>query len=308
MNQSLTGAEAVRRKIETLSTTLSLPTVRRALGVMEGEHGTTRRGGEDDPLGVRDYTAEDESRLIDWKASARNGKPMVLERERLVTSRIYLMMNVGSSMNGTCETGETAGEVAANALCAFAALSAKRHDDIRLVFADSSIITSKPFKGGLGAFEHELDRRFSQGFEQPDNVGALFNYAKTLNDRGSVVVIATEEHELDAIKTTAIRRVAAHHPLVVVSVATLNPFRRTPLGDITDGTSGRRVPAFLMKDKTAKALEDHREYIASRMEVELKRNGAKLIRARSSQAMLSNFITALSTAFSWGNASQEWNL
>ncbi|KFI45391.1 Protein of unknown function DUF58 [Bifidobacterium bohemicum] len=307
MSSSTTGAAAVRRKIESLSTMLNLPTARRALGLMEGEHRTARRGGDDDPMSIRDYTAEDESRLIDWKASARNGRPMVLEREHLSTSRIYLMLNVGVSMNGTCENGETAGEVAANALCTFAALSARRHDEIHLVFADGVTIASKPFRGGLGTFERELDGRLDQGFTGSDNIAALFDYAKTLNDHGSIVVIATEEHELDSVEPTAIRRVAADHPLVVVSVSTLNPFRRHHLGAVTDGSSGRRVPAFLINEQSATAHDAHREYLARRLEGELKRNGARLIRAGSSQAMLSSFVTTLSKASNWGGTGLERN-
>lgn len=45
----------IRRKIEALGNSLSLPTVRKALGVLEGEHASNRRGGNDDPMDIRVY-------------------------------------------------------------------------------------------------------------------------------------------------------------------------------------------------------------------------------------------------------------
>ena len=86
------SSDSVRKKIEALGTQLSLPTVRKALGALEGEHASGRRGGSGDAMDVHAYEPGDESRLIDWKTSARQGRPMVVERERLSTSRVWLRM------------------------------------------------------------------------------------------------------------------------------------------------------------------------------------------------------------------------
>ena len=130
------SSDSVRKKIEALGTQLSLPTVRKALGALEGEHASGRRGGSGDAMDVHAYEPGDESRLIDWKTSARQGRPMVVERERLSTSRVWLLMDVGLEMTGVCPSGERAWQVAANALRMFAALSLRRSDDISLVFGD----------------------------------------------------------------------------------------------------------------------------------------------------------------------------
>ena len=148
---------SVRKKIEALGTQMSLPTVRKALGVLEGEHASGRRGGGGDVMDMRAYEPGDESRLIDWKTSARQGRPMVVQRERLSTSRVWLLMDVGREMTGICPSGEQAYEVAANALRMFAALSMRRADDISLVFGDESSITRIPFNGGFAQFERTLD-------------------------------------------------------------------------------------------------------------------------------------------------------
>lgn len=47
------SSDSVRKKIEALGTQLSLPTVRKALGALEGEHASGRRGGSGDAMDVQ---------------------------------------------------------------------------------------------------------------------------------------------------------------------------------------------------------------------------------------------------------------
>lgn len=51
----------IRRKIEALGTTLSLPTVRKALGILEGAHASDKRFGADDVMDIRIYEPGDEA-------------------------------------------------------------------------------------------------------------------------------------------------------------------------------------------------------------------------------------------------------
>lgn len=156
-SHSSSSDDRIRRKIEALGNSLSLPTVRKALGVLEGEHASNRRGGNDDPMDIRVYGPGDEARLIDWKASARLGRPMVVQHARQATSQVWLLCDVGEEMTGGCASGEPAYAVAGNALRMFAALSLRRSDDVSLVFADAHSITRMPFNGGFAQFERTLD-------------------------------------------------------------------------------------------------------------------------------------------------------
>lgn len=191
------SSDSVRKKIEALGTQLSLPTVRKALGALEGEHASGRRGGSGDAMDVHAYEPGDESRLIDWKTSARQGRPMVVERERLSTSRVWLLMDVGLEMTGVCPSGERAWQVAANALRMFAALSLRRSDDISLVFGDESSITRVPFNGGFAQFERTLDKALDRDWDHHRNIDALLEYARRIKDREALIVLATDEHAME---------------------------------------------------------------------------------------------------------------
>ena len=153
MIDQIRSDDPIRRKIETLGTTLSLPTVRKALGILEGAHASNKRFGADDVVDIHAYEPGDEAKRIDWKTSARAGRPMVVQRERPSTSKAWLLLDVGQEMTATCPSSEQAYQVAANALCMFAALSLRRGDEVSMVFGDSASITRVPFNGGLAQNE-----------------------------------------------------------------------------------------------------------------------------------------------------------
>lgn len=289
------SSDSVRKKIEALGTQLSLPTVRKALGVLEGEHASGRRGGSGDAMDVHAYEPGDESRLIDWKTSARQGRPMVVERERLSTSRVWLLMDVGLEMTGVCPSGERAWQVAANALRMFAALSLRRSDDISLVFGDESSITRVPFNGGFAQFERTLDKALDRDWDRHRNIDALLEYARRIKDREALIVLATDEHAMEERHITTIRRITRTHPMVLIDVATMNPFKAVSSRHApADGLSARRVPAFLRNAKAAAEVDTHRAYMAAALEQELTRAGSHIIRAASSESMFDRFVALVS--------------
>ena len=98
MIDQIRSDDPIRRKIETLGTTLSLPTVRKALGILEGAHASNKRFGADDVVDIHAYEPGDEAKRIDWKTSARAGRPMVVQRERPSTSKAWLLLDVGQEM------------------------------------------------------------------------------------------------------------------------------------------------------------------------------------------------------------------
>lgn len=291
------SSDSVRKKIEALGTQLSLPTVRKALGALEGEHASGRRGGSGDAMDVHAYEPGDESRLIDWKTSARQGRPMVVERERLSTSRVWLLMDVGLEMTGVCPSGERAWQVAANALRMFAALSLRRSDDISLVFGDESSITRVPFNGGFAQFERTLDKALDRDWDHHRNIDVLLEYARRIKDREALIVLATDEHAMEERHITTIRRITRTHPMVLIDVATMNPFKAVSSRHApTDGLSARRVPAFLRNAKAAAEVDTHRAYMAAALEQELTRAGSHIIRSASSESMFDRFVALVSRA------------
>ncbi|KAB7791412.1 DUF58 domain-containing protein [Bifidobacterium leontopitheci] len=300
MIRSRAKDDSVRRRIEALGSSLSLPTVRKALGVLEGEHSSTRRGGSDDPMDVRVYEPGDEARLIDWKSSARMGRPMVTSHARSATSRVWLLCDVGREMTAGCARGdETAWQVAANGLRMFAALSLRRSDEVSLVFGDAKSITRLPFHGGFAQFERTLDAALDRDWSHGRNIDALLDYARRIRDRQALIVIATDELAFGKRHIQAMAALAATHPVVLISVSLANPF--DPAGaarGLYDGSTGRRVPAMLRSARAAEDVDLHRRYVAAALDHELSRRGSWVVRAASSDMMFDSFVRLVSRSLS----------
>lgn len=290
------SSDPIRAKIEAMGNRLNLPTVAKALGVIEGEHSSRRPGGSDELMEVRAYEAGDEARLIEWKTSARQGRPMVIRRERLVTSRVWLLLDVGREMTASCESGEMAYQIAANALRMFAALSLRRSDEISLVFGDAASITRVPFNGDFYQFERTLDSALERKWEHTRNIDALLTYARRIKDRNALIVLATDEHALTKEHLQEIHRITHTHPLTLIDVATANPFAAATGATVTDALSGRRLPAFLRDKHAAAEVNTHREYMAAALKRELSHMGGHMIHAGSSEAVFNDFIRLVSRA------------
>lgn len=292
--------DPIRRKIETLSKSLSLPTVRKAMGILEGEHPSSARFGNDGIMDIRPYDMSDEARHIDWKISARSGRPMVVQRERLSSSRVYLLCDVGTQMKASCTSGEYAYQVAANALCMFAALSLRRSDDITLMLVDAQQATHVPFHGSFAQFEHTLDREMHRRIgTAPRDIDALLDCARHICDRNALIVIVSQEHAFEERHIAQIRQLTQQHPLLVVDVAVINPFTVTPVKSqpnarIVDENNHRYVPAFLRSQQSAQEIETHRAYNRTALEHVLSHSGAQLLYAASSQAMFEQFVQRIS--------------
>lgn len=292
--------DSVRRRIESLAVSLSLPTVRKALGILEGEHRSQQRGGVDDVLDIHAYEAGDEARRIDWKISARSGRPMVVQRERQASSTVHILLDGGAHMQATCVSGERAIDVAANACDMLAALSLRRSDDISLVIGNERKITRMPFHGGFAQFERSLDTAIAHhDWQTKGNMQALLEYALRIRDRHALIVAVTCEQTLTSAHLPLIHRIAQSHPFILIDVGTINPFLEHPVQGrgrvaVMDGNSSRRVPAFFINEKAASQVAHHREFMVSQLRKECSSVGSVFIHADSSESMFHECIRMIS--------------
>lgn len=303
MIDQIRSDDPIRRKIETLGTTLSLPTVRKALGILEGAHASNKRFGADDVVDIHAYEPGDEAKRIDWKTSARAGRPMVVQRERPSTSKAWLLLDVGQEMTATCPSSEQAYQVAANALCMFAALSLRRGDEVSMCSA-----TALPSPGCRsrwpGAVRTNLGYGIAARVDQAPQYRRVAGIrAPHSGQRGA----GRHRHRGACVGGTAferIRTIARTHPMVLIDVATINPFDVSHARVVLDGAGKRRVPAFLRRGNTAGQVRTHREYLAASIRHELNRCGSTVIRSDSSERMFHEFVRMVSTALAQSTRNQ----
>lgn len=206
-------------------------------------------------------------------------------------------------MTAACPSSEQAYQVAANALCMFAALNLRRGDEVSMVFGDSASITGCRSTVAWRS-SNEPWTGIAARVDQARNIDALLEYARRIRDKEALVVIATEEHALEERHLSAIRTIARTHPMVLIDVATINPFDVSHARVVLDGAGKRRVPAFLRRGNTAGQVRTHREYLAASIRHELNRCGSTVIRSDSSERMFHEFVRMVSTALAQSTRNQ----
>ena len=207
-------------------------------------------------------------------------------------------------MTGTCVSGEQAHQVAANALCMFASLSLRRGDEVSIVFGDAGRSLACLLMADLRNSEQTLDNALQRDWSKPRNIDALLKYARRIRDRDALVILATDEHALEERHMESIRRIARTHPMVLIDVATINPFDDTQARTVFNASNDRRVPAFLRTGKTAQEVRTHREYLSASVRHELNRCGSTVIRADSSERMFREFVRMVSVSLARSTRNQ----
>ena len=79
-------------------------------------------------------------------------------------------------------------------------------------------------------------------WSKPRNIDALLKYAHRIRDRDALVILATDEHALEERHMESIRRIARTHPMVLIDVATINPFDDAQARTVFNASNDRRVP------------------------------------------------------------------
>jgi uncharacterized protein (DUF58 family) len=166
--------------------------------------------------GLREWVPGDETRSIDWKATARRGKPIVRQYEDERRQQVLIVLDAGRML-----TAEVAGAARLESVVSAAlqlARAAVQHDDNvgLMVFADTVQRYLAPARGRR-ALRAVLDGlAHAQGRLVESDYPAAFRHLATHNRKRALTVLFT-----DVIDRTASEALVAH-------AATLRP-RHLPL-------------------------------------------------------------------------------
>lgn len=222
---------------------------RKAIHLLEGEYGSFTRGRSLDFDDLRSYVAGDEVKDIDWKATARHGSPLV---KRYIASRrqqVVFIVDSGPKLAARSRSMDPKVELAILALGVLGYLAVRHGDEVSAVIADDG----KPVTFDSGTTEGHLERilrRVSNAStldKQHLGITALLEHsAKTLRKRG-IVVVLSDEVEVDSALETAIRRLSHRHELLWLTISDADPIESA--GKSFDVIDGIEFPDFLKHDR-----------------------------------------------------------
>lgn len=156
-----------------------------------GELHKRRRGQGTDFGSLREYTVGDDSKTIDWKATARRERPVVRTYEAEQEQRLLILIDAGRMMVSDLE-GLTRFDHALNAALCLALTGLSHNDQVGLgVFAERPLIYLPP-RRGKAYFRKILEATFDlePRMIEPDYVGVLSYFASSQKGRSLIVVLS----------------------------------------------------------------------------------------------------------------------
>ncbi|HEY9788445.1 MAG TPA: DUF58 domain-containing protein [Candidatus Obscuribacterales bacterium] len=155
-----------------------------------GELHQRKRGQGTDFASLREYTVGDDSKAIDWKATARRERPVVRTYEAEQEQRLLILIDAGRMMVSDLE-GLTRFDHALNSALCLALTGLSHNDQVGVgVFADRPLTYLPPRRGKVymkkileGLFDIE------PRMVEPDYVGVLSYFASQQKGRSLIVVL-----------------------------------------------------------------------------------------------------------------------
>ena len=254
-------------RIERLRAAMSLPTLRRATGLLDGRHKSVFVGRGQDFDDMSFYRPGDDISDIDWKSSARLGQPVIKRYQRESMMPLVLAVDTGRTMAAMAPSGEDKRDLALGVAEVFAYLARMRGDSVALVAGDASRMISRPARSGAKHVETLLTllaRTFEdldvpvagapEGFFElvpgapPSSLPRLMERVSTWHRRRSLVVLITDTAHPGPDAATWLRRLSIQHEVIVVQIEDDDPLR-PEAGRGRDIDMPVEIPSFLRSDK-----------------------------------------------------------
>jgi uncharacterized protein (DUF58 family) len=155
-----------------------------------GELHQRKRGQGTDFASLKEYVFGDDSKSIDWKATARRDRPVVRTYEAEQEQRLCILIDAGRMMASDLE-GLTRFDHALNAALCLALTGLSHNDQVGMgIFADKPLMYLPP-RRGKGYLKKILEASFDvePRIVEPDYVSVLSYFASAQKGRSMVVVL-----------------------------------------------------------------------------------------------------------------------
>jgi uncharacterized protein (DUF58 family) len=170
---------------------------------------------------LRPYVRGDDVRDIDWKASARSGSVLIKRFVDEKHHKILLVADAGRNMMASAPSGEAKLDVASNILGAFGLITLGRADQIGMIYGDSRGCVNIRQSRGETHIESMLHRFYGHALANPgpSDISCQLSYVATHYRRPMLIVVVSDEPEVDDRLGDVATRLASHHDVMWAMVS-----------------------------------------------------------------------------------------
>ncbi|MEY3232500.1 MAG: hypothetical protein RL689_2589 [Planctomycetota bacterium] len=207
-------------------------------------------GGGLEYASSRLYQPGDSVRQLDWRLTARTGKPFVKEYEALKRTCVHIVVDTSASM-AVASTPLSKHDIAVWTAAGVGLLAQRRMSPVAIIGAGSR---HAPMSPSLRASDlwRAIDPLRSPACDEPTTLAARLTRLRAALDRTAMVLVISDLHDPSAM--SALRQMGQRHDVAVVHTvdpAEIAPFRagyfrgeeaetgRSFLGRGSDATTGR---------------------------------------------------------------------
>ncbi|MBC7764521.1 DUF58 domain-containing protein [Microbacteriaceae bacterium] len=226
-------------------------------GLLEGEYGSVFKGRSMDFDDLRQYVPGDDVKDIDWKATARSGQTLIKRYIAVRKHNILLVVDTGRNMAAVGASGESKRDVTIMVAGVMGYIAQKHGDLVAMVSGDDESTHYLPLKGTSEHLERLLQHiEKNTRLDAPSsNLAKQLDYIARTIRRRMMIVIVSDDIQIDESYERLLRRLGAQHELMWISIgdagAGEEQLKGKELYDIGDNT---QIPAFLLGHK--KVIEE----------------------------------------------------
>ena len=193
---------------------------RKSLHALDGAYASLLHGRSLDFEDLRKYEYGDQVRDIDWRATARQGTPLVKRHRAQRMHTILFAVDTGRSMGALAHDERSKKELAILAAGVLGVLALRHGDDFTTVYGDAAGIRRLAPGRSEGALEHAL-RTIDSAIDAssaPSDRDALLSFITRTISRRMIVVIVTDEAPVTEDTERMLRRLRVQHDVLWLTV------------------------------------------------------------------------------------------
>jgi uncharacterized protein (DUF58 family) len=218
---------------------------------------------------LRDYTPDDDFRRINWKATARRGKPIAMEYETERSQYVVSVIDTGRLMRPV--VGDiTKLDYVINTTLLLSYVAMMKGDHVGLLTFADHVGSYLPPKRGKHQFHRVLESLYNVALEpvEADYTRAL-SYLSVKHKRRSLIVIFTDLVTLDAAQPliSNLSRLAKRHLPLCVTISDPNITRLANQGVKTADEVYQRAVAEMVLDERQIVLDTLQQHGAMTLDV-----------------------------------------